>query len=194
MNFLAHIYLSGNDPQVILGNYMADSVKGNSFKNYTEGIQKGILLHRFIDSFTDSHLVVSESKKRLRQNYSKYAGVITDIFYDHFLAKNWHQHSDLKLNQYASNAYELLSQHNHLLPFRSQQFLTYAIKYDILTNYANMEGIKKVFIGMSRRSTFVSNMENAPVELNKYYIEFENEFNLFFPELKSQSHAFLNSI
>ena len=89
MNFLAHIYLSGNNDLLKIGNFMADSIRGNSYENYPEEIKKGILLHRSIDSFTDMHPVYRKSKHRLHEKYGHYSGVIMDIFYDHFLAKNW---------------------------------------------------------------------------------------------------------
>ena len=84
MNFLAHIYLSGEDTPLMIGNFIGDFVKGNEYKNFPADIQNGVLLHREIDSYTDSHEIVLESKKRLREKYRHYSGVITDIFYDHY--------------------------------------------------------------------------------------------------------------
>ena len=89
MNFLAHLFLSGEPGELMVGNFIADSVKGNAMNDFSEGIQKGIILHRAIDTFTDSHNEMQKSKERLRPRYKKYAPVITDIFYDHFLAVNW---------------------------------------------------------------------------------------------------------
>ncbi len=94
MNFLAHLYLSGNDEQLMIGNFIADSVKGSSYKNFPDGIKRGILLHRAIDFYSDNHSVFLKSVERLRPNYHKYAGVIVDIFFDHFLAKNWKEYSE----------------------------------------------------------------------------------------------------
>jgi acyl carrier protein phosphodiesterase len=92
MNFLAHLHLSGNNPNIMLGNFMGDFVKGKSYRQqYEPEIIKGIELHRSIDEFTDSHPVVTESKNRLRPTYRHYSGVIVDVFYDHFLAANWNQ-------------------------------------------------------------------------------------------------------
>ena len=89
MNFLAHIYVSGDNDLVKIGNFMADSIRGHSYDVYPMEIQKGILLHRSIDSFTDMHPIYRQSKHRLHEKYGHYSGVIMDIFYDHFLAKNW---------------------------------------------------------------------------------------------------------
>ena len=103
MNFLAHIYLSGDDDQIKIGNFMADSIRGHSYENYPSDIKKGILLHRAIDSFTDMHPIYRKSKHRLHEKYGHYSGVIMDIFYDHFLAKNWIKYSDENLEDYAEN-------------------------------------------------------------------------------------------
>ena len=96
MNFLAHLYLSGDDKEIMLGNLIADSVKGNAILDFNEGVQEGIRLHRRIDHFTDEHPIVQRSKERLRPKYHKFAGVVTDMFYDHFLARDWDHYSEKK--------------------------------------------------------------------------------------------------
>lgn len=184
MNFLSHIYLSGNSEGLIVGNFIADSVKGNSYKNFSPDIQQGIILHRQIDSFTDSHLIVEESKKRLRPKYRKYSGVIVDIFYDHFLAANWKKFSGEDLNLYAQNIYTLIQQNRSILPLKSLHFLSYMVTYNILDAYSRMDSIEQVLKGMAARTTFESNMEFAIHDLEEHYGLFENEFNLFFPELQ----------
>ena len=107
MNFLAHIYLSGTDEGVKIGNFMADSIRGRQYESYPKAIMKGILLHRAIDSFTDNHPIYRKSKHRLHEKYGHYSGVIMDIVYDHFLAKNWASYSDELLENYAQNFYTL---------------------------------------------------------------------------------------
>ena len=99
MNFLAHIYLSGNNDMLKIGNFMADSVRGHHYLDYPDEIRKGILLHRYIDTFTDAHPIYRKSKHRLHEKYGHYSGVIMDIVYDHFLAKNWNNYSDEKNEQ-----------------------------------------------------------------------------------------------
>ncbi len=148
------------------------------------GIQKGILLHRKIDSFTDSHLIVEQSKQRLRLKYKKYVPVIVDIFYDHFLANNWNDYSSLDLDTYSRQIYSLVNKNEHILPLNSKMFANYMIEYDILSAYARLEEIERVLQGMSRRAAFVSNMEHAIHDLKEHYSLFENEFKLFFPELR----------
>ena len=114
MNFLAHLYLSKNNKNILIGNFIADAVKGSDFKKFPEEIQAGILLHREIDNYTDTHLIVRNSKRRLNLHYRHYKGVIIDIFYDHFLAKNWHQYSETPLAVYAENVYGFLQENNEI--------------------------------------------------------------------------------
>ena len=108
MNFLSHLFLSGNSEGLIIGNYIADSVKGSAFNIFPEEIQKGIILHRKIDTFTDGHEIVELSKQRLRVKYKKYASVIVDIYYDHYLAINWNDYSSENYNEYTQNIYTLI--------------------------------------------------------------------------------------
>jgi acyl carrier protein phosphodiesterase len=116
MNFLAHIYLSFGNDEITLGNFIADSIRGNKHKHLPINVQKGIMLHRAIDTFTDAHPTVRKSTKRLHKNYSHYSGVIVDIFYDHFLAKNWEQYSDTPLDVFVEQFYDLLEENYTILP------------------------------------------------------------------------------
>jgi acyl carrier protein phosphodiesterase len=185
MNFLSHLYLSGNSEGILIGNFIADSVKGSNFSQFSSEVQQGIIIHRKIDTFTDSHPIVEISKERLREKYKKYASVIVDIYYDHYLAKNWHKHSDIALNDYALNIYQLVTKNNSILPIKSAHFAKYMIEYNILYHYSKIEGIKRALKGMSQRASFVSNMEHATNELEEHYNDFENEFNAFFPDIQS---------
>jgi acyl carrier protein phosphodiesterase len=184
MNFLSHLFLSGESEGLIIGNYIADSVKGSAFNNFSPEIQKGIILHRKIDTYTDSHSIVEESKIRLRPKYKKYASVIVDVYYDHYLAANWNDYSNESLDQYTQKIYSIINQHKHNFPLKSQHFTKYMLEYNILSAYANMDGIERVLHGMSRRASFVSNMEHAIHDLKEHYPLFETEFKGFFPELQ----------
>jgi len=184
MNFLSHLYLSGNSEGLIIGNFIADSVKGNAINDFPEEIRKGIILHRKIDTYTDSHPIVEQSKIRLREKYKKYAGVIVDIYYDHYLAINWSDYSTENFHTYTQNIYALIEQNRQHLPPKSAMFNKYMLEHNILSAYAKLEGIEKVLLGMSRRTTFESNMEHAIKDLKEHYNLFENEFRLFFPKLQ----------
>lgn len=192
MNYLAHLYLSGNDPELLLGNFIADHLKGADRKRlYPEAVQRGIALHRSIDAFTDAHEIVAQSKQRVRNEFGKYAPVIVDVFYDHFLAANWQQYHPLPLAQYAQNTYAYLQERFADLPAGAQYMLPFMQQHDWLTGYAQLAGIERVMGGMSRRSKFDSRMHEAPALLQSAYPAFEQEFLAFFPELEGHVAGFL---
>ncbi|RFN57951.1 acyl carrier protein phosphodiesterase [Marixanthomonas ophiurae] len=183
MNFLAHIYLSSEDEGITIGNFIADGIKGKKYKKYPSNIQKGILLHREIDTFTDSHPTVRLSTARLHENYSHYSGVIVDILYDHFLAKNWSQYHKLPLDVYVENFYDLLRNNFAILPTRIQRMMPYMITDNWLLSYATVRGISTILDQMNVRTKGKSKMNFAVLELEQYYDEFEAEFTSFFDEL-----------
>ena len=194
MNFLAHIYLSFDDPEITLGNFFADHIKGNKFKHLPERIQKGILLHREIDTFTDSHPISKQSSKRLHKNYSHYSRVIVDIFYDHFLAANWQDYSSTPLDIYVANFYDLLKENFEILPLGTQRMMPYMIADNWLYNYANLDGISNVLNGMNRRTQNRSKMNFAIVDLQENYEAFQEEFTEFFKELITFSRLKLDQL
>lgn len=185
MNFLAHIYLSGDDEELQIGNFIADSVKGKKYLSFPPKIQEGIILHRAIDTFTDTHPVVRKSVRRLFPVYSHYSNVIIDIIYDHYLAANWTDYSAIPLDQYVQVFYELLNRNYKILPLKVQQFLPYMIRDNWLLDYATIEGIGKILMQMNQRTENKSKMNLAVRELKMFYPEFENEFKLFFLDLEN---------
>lgn len=194
MNFLAHIYLSGDNKAVTIGNFIADGIRGKKYKKFPKDIQTGILLHRQIDTFTDNHKIVRQSTKRLHKNYSHYSGVIVDILYDHFLAKNWKSYSDIPLAKYVDDFYGILEGNFDILPIRVQKMMPYMIANNWLLSYASIDGISKVLEGVNRRTQNKSKMNLAVNELEEFYDEFENEFTLFFTELIEFSKQKLNEL
>lgn len=194
MNFLAHIYLSGDDTEIAIGNFISDSVRGNKYKSFPIGIQKGIILHRNIDTFTDAHEIFRKSTKRLHEKYGHYSGVIVDIYYDHFLAKNWQDYSNQSLEEYTTKFYEVLINKYDLLPTRVQNLIPYLIKDNWLLSYATVDGISRVLKGMSKRTKFKSNMEFATEDLKEHYTLFEYEFKSFFIELMVYSNNKIQEI
>jgi len=183
MNFLAHIYLSGDNELVTIGNFIADGIRGKKYKLYADEIQIGIQLHRAIDSFTDAHPIFRRSTKRLHKNYGHYSGVIVDIFYDHFLAKNWKKYSDIPLADYVDVFYESLKKHIDILPERYKHMTPIMIEGNWLLSYASIQGIQSVLNGMNRRTKGISKMNEATKELRAFYIDFEEDFTTFFEEL-----------
>lgn len=184
VNYLAHLYLSGNQTERMIGNFIADHVKGKMIDRFPEKVREGILLHRMIDQFTDSHPVVEESKIRLRPLFHKYSPVIVDVFYDHFLARDWDTYHHQPLDEFSNEVYSLMQRHNAILPERTKGMLEYMQRQNWLLNYRLTEGIHRALSGMSRRTTFESGMEKATGFLETHYESFEKEFAEFFNDMR----------
>lgn len=185
MNFLAHIFLSGDNELLQIGNFMADGIRGNDYLNYPKEVQKGIILHRAIDTFTDAHPIFRKSKHRLHEKYGHYSGVIIDIFYDHFLAKNWNNYSNEPLEKVANDFYENLRNHYDILTERTKGMMPYMIARNWLVSYASIEGLSMILFQMDHRTKNRVDMHLSINELKEFYTEFEEEFTSFFEELRN---------
>ena len=194
MNFLAHIFLSGNDHEIMAGNFIGDFVKGAQMDEYPEQIKMGIKLHREIDQFTDSHPIVLKSKERLRPEFRHYSPVIVDVFYDHFLARDWDKFSTISLEQYTMEFYLTIDQFKKVIPNAANHMLSYMKRDNWLYNYRLTEGIHKALSGMARRTHYNSKMETAATFLKRDYEAFSEEFHDFFPELRRHTGLFISSI
>jgi acyl carrier protein phosphodiesterase len=183
MNYLAHLYLSGNDKNILVGNFIADDVKGKKYTAYPQGIQQGIFLHRKIDQFSDTHPLFNQSKKRLYPVYHHYARVVNDIFYDHFLAKDWEQFSDMPLQSFSSYCYKTLLSYWFHLPGSVKQYLPFIIMHKRLTAYAEIDGLKDSLQVMSRHSSLPDHSNEAIDILCRDYDAYRAEFHEFFPEI-----------
>jgi acyl carrier protein phosphodiesterase len=168
----------------MLGNFIGDFVKGRNLADQFEPeIARGIELHRAIDAFTDNHEQVTRSKNRLRPKYRHYSGVIVDIFYDHFLARQWDDYHNEFLPDYAEQVYRLIEQHESILPREVTFMMPYMTKGNWLVNYARIEGIQRALAGMARRTPYASRMDEAVEDLKLGYADFKSEFDRFFPDL-----------
>jgi len=194
MNFLAHAHLSGNNKQILIGNFIADSVKGKVFNNFPEGIKQGIILHRQIDTYTDSHRVFKRSLGRIRSKHGKYSGIVIDILYDHFLAKNWSNYHSESLSNYAEHVYSLLKENYEILPERTKRLLPYLVSQNWLAGYANFVDLELVFYGMDRRTQLVSGMKNSVKTLQENYPGLKEDFVEFYPELQEYTRKELQLI
>lgn len=193
MNFLAHIFLSGNNPKRMVGNFIGDFVKGKSaLKEFDHEILEGIELHRSIDAFTDTHAIVSKSKDRLRPKYRHYSGVIVDVFYDHYLAAEWNSFHSSSLQEFAEHSYLTLEQHHAILPEGVKQMLPYMVRGNWLLNYAKVEGVDRALTGMARRTPYISKMDEARNDLITHYEDFKDEFLQFFPQLIDHCNSWIN--
>ena len=183
MNYLAHVFLSGDNEEILIGNFIGDYVKGREFKKYSESIKKGILLHRNIDSYTDKNKIVKKSKSLLNKKYGKYSGIIIDIFYDHFLTRDWHKFSDQSLTDYTENLHKILIKYSGILPEKVKLFLPSFIDNKWIRTYKSIKGIEIVLQRMSDKTTLPDETDFAICILKDYYGQIEDDFLNYFPGL-----------
>lgn len=183
MNVLAHIYLSGDSEEIIIGNYIADFIRGKEYLNYPDQIRRGIIIHRHIDAFTDRHPVVHRSKLLFTKKYHKYAGVITDILYDHFLTKTWNLFSRKPIESVSYNFYMAMVNNFEVLPDNVKQMISSFIINDWIESYQTVNGIRKVLKTMSKTTKLPDETRFAIRELKRNYNSLEDDFLEFFPQL-----------
>lgn len=183
MNHLAHCFLSFGDEDLLLGNFIGDFVKGSAWKNYTESVQHGILLHRTIDAFTDNHPAAGQSKERIRSFTGRYAGAVTDVLYDYLLAMHWNKYAPQPFEVFAEKTYQQLKNRVEEMPAELGGQLPRMLAGRFLHGYTHREGLAWVLGRFSRR--MVGGMDSAALE--KFFFEeieaFSTDFQVFFPDL-----------
>lgn len=183
MNFLAHAYLSFGNDELLVGNFIADKIKGKKYLNYPENIQKGILLHRQIDYFTDKNLTVFKMVQLIAKNHGRYAPIINDIFMDHFLAKNWNHHHHLPLQEFVNYCLNVLENYQSLIPNYIQNFIDFIKKTNRLVEYKTIEGIELTLKQLENKLITKPNLASAIQDLKNYYTDLENYFLIYFPQV-----------
>jgi len=185
MNFLAHAYLSFGHPEILVGNMISDFVKGKKKYDYSSGIQKGIELHRRLDSFTDNHQATKEGKEVFRKNYRLYSGAILDVVYDHFLANDTDVFNDNFLYLFTQDVYKVLEEHSSILPLKFLGMLPYMKRDNWLLNYKERWGIERSMNGLVRRSLYMTDHTAAFNAFNEQYLYLQRCYNLFREDVKS---------
>ena len=191
MNLVVHQLLSFRNPRWQVGNHLGEVIKGKKFLEYSPDIQKGILLHRFIDTYSDQHPVVKRSSTWLHGNYGKFSPIIVDIYYDFLLIKNWEKFTKEPFSTFKQNCYLLLKENSSMYPEKLTHFTDAMIKYDWFEAYRSYEGLEIILKNMSKRTVFQNNMHMAVKDLYLNESQFEADFLEFFPELISETCQFL---
>lgn len=181
MNFLAHTYLSGCNEEIIVGNFMGDYVKGRNYLLFPELVKKGILIHRDIDTFTDMNPITRRSKLLVADKYHKYAGIIIDIFYDHFLASLWGSYSTLPLTDFVNRTYDLLKRNYQVLPAAIKNWFPTFLENNWMMAYQSVEGIELVLERMSANTSLPNHAAYAVEVLSDRYSTLKADFLEFFP-------------
>ncbi len=184
MNLLAHIYLSRGNSDLMVGNFIGDAVKGKQYLSYSKQIQNGILFHRRIDKYTDTHPLTSACKQYFIKGFGLHSGIVVDILYDHYLAKNWEEYHHQNLKEFTGDTYNYLQKKIWVMPKKMQMMLPYIIERDWLSLYANIEGIHRVLYGMSIRTSVPAKANYAKAVIEAHYYELEANFKEFFKDLQ----------
>ncbi|GAB2771375.1 ACP phosphodiesterase [Rhabdobacter roseus] len=195
MNFLAHLLLSGTNEEIILGNFVADFIKGRltdeKTRSWHPDFLLGVRLHRFIDSYTDAHPVVRDMKRRIAVQHGKTAGVAGDIYFDHFLALDFNHYNQVPFSIFVDTMYALIQQKNSAIPQAMRPMAQAMIQYDWLRGYRSIDGIRRSLDGLSRRFAFMQDLRGAEKELLTHFDYYHTAFKLFFPELMQASALFI---
>ena len=181
MNFLAHLVLSPKETDFISGNIAADFLKGSDRKIVSKGVQSGISMHRFVDQFTDTHALVKTSKDRVKNHFRLLSGVLIDVFYDHFLAKDFELIANISLEEFCEYIYETLEKNISELPPKLQQLVPVMIRENILFSYRRLAGIETALTRINLRVTKKFSVGLAMAILNDMYDFLENDFRQYFP-------------
>lgn len=192
MNFLAHFYLSFNDPDIITGNFLGDCLTKKEYELLPTQIFKGVKLHHFIDEYTDAHPIFQESKKVFLPRYRHYASVLVDIFYDYLLTKEWENYSEVPLDEFGKKVYAVLDERKRFFSKKALKVYSSMVKYDWLDHYRNPQGIMRVLEGMDRRSTYKSGMSQAWEEFEMNEQLLESQFKLFFAEMITETRKIIS--
>ena len=185
MNYLAHAYLSFNNPEILVGNMVSDFVKGKTIFTYPAIVQNGIMLHRMIDTFTDSHPVTKEANQVFKPFVGLYAGAFMDVVYDHFLATDEQQFTQESLGAFAQETYKILTVYTGLLPERFAGTLPYMTTQNWLYNYSTIAGTEKSFAGVVRRAAYLNSSQAVFEAFMLHYALLKEYYQAFFPAVKA---------
>lgn len=184
MNYLAHAFLSFDNEHLVVGNLIGDFVKGRKqLQNYPESIQKGVILHRHIDAFSDNHSILKQGIKTLKPSQQRYAPVVIDIFYDYFLANNWSMFSDKSLDVFAAETYAHLQRNFEIMPQKVSKTFEKMIEHNWLVGYQYKARIEYAFQRLSERIKHEHQLLHAINDLEEHKEQLNEDFILFFPDL-----------
>ena len=183
MNYLAHLYLAKDSPELLLGSILGDFVKGAIGDRYPLKIKRGIELHRIIDTYTDSHPTTRASRNLYGPCRRRFAGIIVDLCYDHFLYRHWSAYADVALKPFISRVYHVLTIHRTVLPKRLAAMVPFMVSEDWLGSYQDLRGVEAALSRLSVRITNGTRLAGAVEEIKQHYHSLEMNFLIFFPDL-----------
>ena len=189
MNYLAHAYLADNSDEFLIGSFIGDFVKGSVGERFGREVADGIIFHRKIDVFADTHAMTIASKKVFGSPQRRYAGIILDICYDHFLSRHWSDYSDIELPEFIARVYDLLQKHIDILPERLKTAMPHLLKHNWLEGYATLQGVEKTLERISQRIKRDIHLTESMQDIKGNYDLLEKNFGAFFPDLMEFARA-----
>lgn len=183
LNYLAHIFLSGNHSEIQIGNFIGDFVKGSKYNLYPPEIRFGILFHRKIDEFTDKHPVVIQVNNLLKPTFGRYSAIISDMYFDYFLARNFKKYSTISLGVFALRFYFFALFYYKYLPNRVRGFIFHFIFTNRLKKYGSLDGLKQSLEIMAHFKVKAIQPEKTISFLMHRHDQLEAMFFDFFEEL-----------
>lgn len=183
MNWLAHLLLSEPRTPDRLGNLLADLVKGSARRGLPAELQRGLACHRTIDSFTDAHPVFQRSRRRIGPPFERFAGVLIDVFYDHYLARSWQRHGVGSLDDFTSEIYTALLNYVGEIPEKARLVMQRMAREDWLGSYRHVAGIEWTLDRLSLRLGRPGLLAPATHEMLRNYDALDEDFQEFFPQL-----------
>lgn len=174
---------ANQNAELIVGQFCADFIRGTSLDEFPDAVRQGIVLHRAIDGFTDRHPVNLEARRWFVSPYRRFAGILTDVVYDHYLARNWSLYSDVTLHDHVAIVHDALDTHFELLPLGLQRFARYVIDKNVLVSYLHFDAVEDALSRISRRSERFLVLDQAGSEVNRLDTELSGCFARFYPDL-----------
>ncbi|MBD3585043.1 DUF479 domain-containing protein [Salinimonas sp. HHU 13199] len=184
MNYLAHLYLAQPGPSSRFGNLLGDFMRGSRPEMFSHAVQRGLANHRWVDKFTDSHVEVTTLKQKVSPARRRFAGIIVDIAFDHFLIKNWATYSVQPLDPFCQSVYRDLSDCLSDMPVNMQHTVKSMTRHQWLTTYGSLQGVARALDNTASRIRFTHNFYDSITEIEANYANMEAAFHRFFPQLK----------
>jgi len=193
LNYLAHFYLAGPEPQALIGSLLGDFVKGRIDDTFPPAVQQAIIQHRRIDAFTDNHPIFNRSRQRLGADLRRFSGILVDVYYDHLLARNWPCYADIPLRSFVDRVYRVLRTHYADFPIPMQRSVSYMLTTDLLHSYTDVQGIQRALAGISGRLRRANPIAEAITVLEQQDANLAVDFAAFFPDLYAHHSAIQSS-
>ncbi len=194
MNYLAHLYLADTSDEFLIGSFLGDFVKGSIGDRYSQGINTGIKFHRKVDIFADTHEKSVASRNLFSREKRRFAGIILDICYDHFLSKHWSKYSDTALPEFIDHVYDLLPKYQDIFPQRLKSVLPLLISQNWLGTYLTLKGVEITLNRIAKRISRKNSLEGSVSEIRSNYADLETNFLAFFPDLVAFTKSFTREL